>query len=111
MKKREVPLLEQELRFGWSQELLREVVSSLDEQVQGDVLLGPKLNEIADLSITFVPSSEESTRATLALSLDYLRNYLAERYEVETEWKQNGSVIQFFYAGSDESYAKLPKRD
>lgn len=110
-RKEPKPLVEQEVIFGWSQVLLREVIAGLNEQVEGNVTIDPKLNEVANLAITFIPSSEVSAHASLAVALDYLRNYIAIEYEVPTRWKQNGDVITLFYDGSEAAYADLPKRD
>jgi hypothetical protein len=105
------PMLEQEVAFGWSQVLLRDVIAGLNEEVEGNIKIGPKLNEIADITITFIPSSEESHNVNLAVALDYLRNYVAAQYEITTRWRQDGDTILFYFDGQDEEYDELPKRD
>jgi hypothetical protein len=97
--------------FACNQTLLRDVVASLDEQVQSHVALDSRLNEVADLGVSCFSNTLENSFLTLSTALNILRTYIMEVYNIPVDWRVDGETIVFFFAGSDEEYAALRKRD
>lgn len=105
--------LQQPVPFALSQVLLRDAISDLNVDLRGHTRLEiePRLSEVADLCITYIPMSKATAYVPLGVALDILCNQLIEKYKVNASWKTEGNKIVFFYAGSDAEYKLLKKRD
>jgi hypothetical protein len=103
--------LQDKVPFVISQVLLRDVIAELSKSATTDIRIDPRLNEVADLCITYIPTSKATTHIPLGVALDILRMQTVLQCKVSVHWRVEGNHILFFYSGSDEEYKTLKKRD
>lgn len=104
-------VLNKEVVFACNQTLLRNALADLNEQVAGQLFLDPRLNEVADLDVSYFTKNPDDSRVPLATALNILRSYIMGVHKVRVDWKVDGQKILFFYSGTDEEYKSLRKRD
>jgi hypothetical protein len=103
--------LDKKVPFVLSQVLLRDAIACLNQDIQTEIVIDPKLNEIANLCMNHFPRREKDAWIPIGVALDMLRMQTIYKYGVPVDWKIEDDHILFFYAGSDQQYAKEKKRD
>ncbi len=103
--------LQTKVPFCVSQMLLRDVIAGLDKEVKTQIRIDPRLNEVADLCINHLPKTEATSQVPLGVALDIIRMQTVYQYKANVDWKVEGDHILLFFAGSDEDYKALKKRD
>ena len=103
--------LQAKVPFWISQVLLRDVIADLNEDVETEIRIEPRLTEVADLCINHLPKREQEAMIPLGVALDILRMETIFQYKVNVDWKIEDDHVLFFFAGTDGEYEKLKKRD
>lgn len=103
--------LDQKVTLVCSQTLLRDVVAEFDAQAKVHVRIESRLNEIADLGITYRPKRHEDQQIPLSIALDIVKWQVVNIYHVPVDWRVDKREVMVFFAGSDDDYKQQRLRD
>ena len=103
--------LERNVRMIVGQELLRDVLAEIADEARISIVIDPKLDAIADLAVTYISTQNPERRVPLAGALDIITMQVYTSYGVSAAWRIEDDRILVYFAGNDEEYKTLRKRD
>lgn len=98
--------------------LLSDVIAEIDSEVTYQVKVGKRLDKVADLIVSRLPSNvslsgdflEDQFEVRVGELLSYICNYIRSVHGVDIGCVKDGNIITIIYIGTDKRYLELKKK-